>query len=422
MRHMSYAFMIVALAGCGSESELTQPPATATRQAGKPAAKLAVEYEIVKLPSLGGTQSRGMAINDGGVVAGWSNRSDGNRHAALWRNTTTVTDLLTLGGPMSTVPWPGQNDAGVIVGISHTGIVDPLDEDWACEFAGFLPATTNLICRGFVYENGAMRELPPLGGNHSFAAGVNNVGDVVGWAETAVHDPTCDPTTSQVLQFRAVLWDPKSGTSSRIKARQLRPYPGDSTSAATAINDAGVAVGISGACDQAVGRFSALRAVRWDKNGKVDTIPTLGGVTWHTPMDINEHGDIVGFSNPPGEVPLGNFIPHAFLWISGADTAVDLSTLPGDVVSEAFAINSHGQVVGISFGGAAGPRAFIYQNGILTNLNDLVAIGNDVLMSAQDINDDGVITGRVLDPVTGEIFAFVATPIAQSASAASTAP
>ena len=104
---------------------------------------------------------------------------------------------------------------------------------------------------------------------------------MVGWAETAVHDPTC--TDAQVLQFRATLWDPKSGSNGKIKARELAPLPGDSASAATAINDGGQAVGISGKCDQAVGRYSALHAVLWNKNGKPSEIPNLGGVTWHTP-------------------------------------------------------------------------------------------------------------------------------------------
>jgi hypothetical protein len=69
-------------------------------------------------------------------------------------------------------------------------------------------------------------------------------------------------------------------------------------------------------------------------------------------------------------------------------------------------------VVGVSFGGANGSRAFIWQDGVLTNLNDLVDIAPDVLLSAQDINDAGQITGRVRDAATGEILAFVATPVA----------
>jgi probable HAF family extracellular repeat protein len=129
-------------------------------------------------------------------------------------------------------------------------------------------------------------------------------------------------------------------------------------------------------------------------------------------MDINAQGDVVGFSNPdePGD-EVGDFISRAFLWINGSATAVDLGTLDDDLFSEAFAINAAGQVVGISFGGAAGARAFIYENGELINLNDLVDIAPDVLLSAQDINDAGQITGRVRDGVTLEVFAFVATPI-----------
>jgi len=411
MRPISCAILIAAAYGCGNETQVTQPRQELA-QLAEP------QYQVVKFSSsLGGTQSRGMAINDDGTwVAGWSNLPDGTRHAALWRN-GSITDLGTLGtlgGLRSTVQWPGLNNDGMIVGISHTNEVDPLDESWSCEEAGFLPGVpTNLICRGFVWENGVMRELPTLGGNHSFAAGVNNRGLVVGWAETPVHDPTCSPLSTQVLQFRAVIWDPKDGSNGKIKARELSPFGDDSTSAATAINDDGLVVGISGDCDQSVGRYSARHAVLWDKNGKVTEIPNLGGTTWHTPMDINTQGDVVGFSNPdePGD-EVGNFISRAFLWINGATKAEDLKALPGDFFSQAFAINSQGQVVGVSFGGPNGARAFLYENGVLTNLNDLVDIAPDVLLSAQDINDAGQITGRVRDNVTGEVLAFVATPIA----------
>jgi probable HAF family extracellular repeat protein len=402
MRYVSCAVLLAALYGCSDGTQVMQPRQDLAQAA-------APKYQVVKLPSLGGTQSRGMAINAQGWVAGWSNQADGSRRAALWKD-GSITPIGTLGGPSSTVPWPGLNDAGMVVGISQTGETDPLHEDWSCELGGFLPETTDLLCRGFVWQDGVTRELPTLGGNHDFATGVNNLGQVVGWAETAVHDPTC--VDAQVLQFRAVLWEPKSGSNGKIKARELPPFNDDAASAATAINDAGQAVGISGKCDQAVGRFSAVHAVLWEKNGKVTEIPNLGGVTWHTPMDINAQGDVVGFSNPPGAGdPEGEFISHAFRWLHGAPEARDLGVLDGDALSEAFAINSHGQVVGVSFGGASGARAFIWQNGGLTNLNDLVDIAPDVLVSAQDINDAGQITGRVRDGVTGEVLAFVATPI-----------
>jgi len=353
--------------------------------------------------------NRGTAINNRGLVAGFSSLpGNQTRHAALWRG-GSILDLGTLGGPNSSVVWPGLNDQGTVVGIAETADIDPLGEEWSC--TAFFPSVTGRICRGFVSEDGVMTPLPTLGGNQGFATGVNSRGQVVGWAETPVHDPTCN--SPQVLQFRAVMWEPKSGTM-----QQLPPFPGDSTSAATAINARGQAVGISGDCDIAVGRFSARHSVLWER-GTVTRIPNLGGVTWNTPMDINESGDVVGFSNPagPGD-PEGDFISHAFLWTKNSATAQDLGTLSGDFFSEAFATNSRGQVVGVSFGGPHGPHAFLWQGGVMTDLNTLVGTGSlDVLLSAQDINDAGQITGRVRDHATGQVLAFVATPIGLAALA-----
>jgi probable HAF family extracellular repeat protein len=411
--HTSFIAALGALAACSNETGITRPAEISARV---DVSTQSTRYEITKFSSsFGGTLSRGMAINSLGWVAGWSTFPDGSRHAALWRNGSIV-DLGALGDLSSTVPWPGLNDDGMVVGISQTNEIDPLDEDWSCEFGGFLTETTNRICRGFVWQNNVRRELTALGGNHSFATGINNKGLVVGWAETPVHDPTCSSSSKQVLQFRAVVWNPKDGSTGKIKSRALRPFRGDSTSAATAINDSGQVVGISGDCDQAVGRYSARHAVLWERSGKVTEIPNLGGTTWHTPMDINARGDVVGFSNPnePGD-ETGEFISRAFLWPYGAATATDLKTLPGDFFSEAFAINSHGQVVGVSFGGANGSHAFIYENGVMKDLNDLVGPGfPDILRSAQDINDAGQITGRVFETSTGRTLTFVANPVVEA--------
>jgi probable HAF family extracellular repeat protein len=402
MRRLSFALLAAALSACGRDAQITQSLSQTRAEAARLPA--AIRYDVVTYgASLGGTQSRGMAIDDGGSVAGWSTLpGNGSRHAALWEDASIV-DLGTLGGPNSTVAWPGRNNTGMIVGISQTSEQDPLQEGWSCEVGGFLPIT-GLMCRGFAWENGVMQPMPTLGGTHGFATSVNNRGQVVGWSETPVRDPTC--TGTQVLQFRAVLWEPKKSTM-----RELVPLAGDSTSAATAINQSGEVVGISGDCDQAVGRYSARHAVLWERNGAVREIPNLGGTTWHTPMDINARGDVVGFSNPPGPGDAeGEFISRAFFWSRGSEAVVDVGTLPGDLFSEALAINSRGQVVGVSFGGVNGSRAFLWQNGAMANLNDLVD-SDDVLVSAQDINDAGRITGRARDRVTGAIRVFVATPI-----------
>jgi probable HAF family extracellular repeat protein len=359
------------------------------------------KYQVTNLASLGGTISRGNSINNSGWVAGYSNLSGNQtRHASLWLN-GSLFDLGTLGGLNSSVAWPVKNNIGLLAGIAQTATPDPLGEAWSC--AAFFPAATGTgpTCLGFVWQSGVMKALPTLGGNNGFATGANNYGQVVGWAENTVHDPTCVPP--QVLQFRAVIWESEGN-----QIRELPPLPGDTSGAATAINDRGQVVGISGTCDQAVGRFTAAHAVLWE-NGTVTDIGNLGGDAWNTPMAINQRGDVVGFAGQPGDDP-DNPQLHAFLW-TRHDGIQDLGALPGDVYSEAHGINERRQVVGISCDAAGSCRAFLWQNGVMTDLNTLVGPGYaDVLTTAQDINDLGEITGRAFDPVTGERPAFLATP------------
>ncbi len=354
-------------------------------------------YKVVNLESLGGTASSGESINDRGWIAGSSTvRGDETRHATLWRHGTPI-DLGTLGGPNSSVAWPVKNNRGLIAGIAETAEKNPLKENWSCWiFLSDLPS--GHICRGFVWQSGRMQPLPTLGGYNGYAAGANNRGQVVGWAENTVHDPTCN--APQVLQFRAVIWGPDYR-----RVRELPPLPGDTTSAATAINDRGQVVGISGICDNAIGRFSARHAVRWE-NGKVKEIGTFGGVAWRTPTAINQRGDVVGFSNTRAEDG-GNFRPQAFLWTERGGTTL-LGVLPGDSTSQALGINSRRQVVGVSCADTC--RAFLWHDGVMTDLNTLVPRSySHQLSSAGDINEAGRITGTAVDPATGGSQAFVAT-------------
>lgn len=396
--------MVVAAAVlCGCQAESASPGLTST--AAPEAIALAERrYELTRLPSLGGTDSRAMAINNVGWAAGVSHTADGARRAVVWRN-GSVESLGTLGGLSSAVARPGLNNNGVIVGITHTDALDPLHEAWSCDgTAALLPTDPRQVCAGFWWEQGVMHALPTLGGTHAFANSVNSLGQIVGWAETAVQDPTC--TGVQVLQFRAVLWEPARG-----RVRELPPFPGDSASAATGINAGGQVVGISGDCDQAIGRLSARRSVLWE-NGTVREIPNLGGAAWHTPWSINERGDVVGFSNLPGAADPREFNSHAFLWRYGSPMVLDLGTLGNDPFSQATGINARGQVIGVSHGGPDGLRAFLWEDSVMVNLNDLVELGADeVFEFAHDINDAGQIAGRIRDRVTGARVAVVATPV-----------
>ena len=362
-------------------------------------AEQAALYHVQQLGSLGGTTSAGTSINERGWIAGFSNLAgDDTTHATLWRDGATV-DLGTLGGPNSAVLWPVRNNAGLIVGVAETAEIDPLEEAWSCSF--FFPSATGHTCLGFVWQDGEMSALPTLGGNNGFATGVNNLGQVVGWAENTVHDPTCN--LPQRLQFRAVLWDTRHDNL----VQELPPLPGDTVSAATAINDRGQVVGISGICDNAVGRFSAAHAVLWERGAPTD-LGDLGGEAWNTPMAINHRGEVVGFANLPGG-DSGAFNAHAFLWTE-AKGMQDLGTLPGDAISQGLGINGRGQVVGLSCGGS-GCRAFLW-DGVMTDLNTLVTPDYaGLLVFANDINDAGQITGQTIDPATGDAVAFMAAPL-----------
>ena len=391
MLALSLAFLTIG----GAHSAAAEP------QGQKPV------YEITLLSSLGGTSSRGNIINERGWVAGFSNLpGDAIRHATLWRSGNIV-DLGTLGDPNSSnsnVPIAGLNNRGTIVGISQTALPEPAGEDWSCSI--FFPPgmNTGVTCLGFVWESGEMEPVPTLGGNNGFATGVNSRGQITGWAENDVEDPDC--VAPQVFQFRGFVWDP-----GKDRFTELPPFPGDKVSTGNAINERGQVVGISGICDDAVGKFSALRAVMWDK-GEVIDLGNLGGISWHTPWAINERGDVVGFSNPPGD-DNGEFMAHAFLW-TRHDGMQDLGTLPGDLFSQANGINARGQIVGVSFGGSDGLRAFLRENGDdeMTDLNTRVAPGfSGILLDARDINEQGQITGSAFDAATGETRAFVATPV-----------
>jgi probable HAF family extracellular repeat protein len=364
-----------------------------------------INYRVFTLPdTLGGTVSAANAINDLDWVMG-SADSPGStsREAALWLE-GRMQKLGTLGGPNSSVAWEGvKNNKGLIVGISDTSIVQPRGEIFSCVAGGFFPTASGNTCQGFLWQNGIMSALPTLGGDNGFATGVNNSGQVVGWAETSYADPTCN--SPQVLQFEAYVYDVKSST---IAA--LPPYPGDPDSTADDINDKGQITGISGLCSNAVGGASAIHAVLWQNQSSTPiNLGNLGGLAWNTPTSINNDGEIVGFGNPSGDEN-APFNPIAFLWTQGTGMQ-NLGTLAQDSNSIAYAINIHGLVVGQSFGGPNGSHAFIYQDGIMTDLNSLMIGQNSLtLVYANDVNDYGVIVGGAFDAKTGDSPAFVAIP------------
>jgi probable HAF family extracellular repeat protein len=339
-------------------------------------------YTVVDLGTLGGTFSLAGGLSNTGWVEGYSTLPDGHNNAALWRN-SKIRGLGTLGGPNSDAGWR-PSDAGDVAGGSETGAVDPYAENY-CGYGD------NLICVPFFWRHGTkkMTQLPLLGGNNGYAGGVNDFDVVVGNSETTAVDPTC-AGTSYVFQAEPVFW-----INRRIKS--LPTFPGDPDGTAFSINFWGQATGYSGNCT------AALHALLW-QNGKATDLGTLGG-TYREGVDINNWGQVSGVSYLAGDT---NY--HAFLWTWGHMT--DLGTLPGDVNSSGDGVNDWGQVVGGSFT-ATTSRAYIWQNGVMTDLNTLIPANSPLylLEATGTINDTGQIAGIALQISTGDTHAFLLTPV-----------
>jgi probable HAF family extracellular repeat protein len=368
-----------------------------------------VTYDIRPLSSLGGTSSRGNGINDWGLVSGFSNL-EGNtaRRGVVWFHDRKF-QLDPVGGTNSSIAWSGLNNSALVVGITQTSKLQTRTDGWSCRIFFPGPDNTKYTCVGFVWQGGRVTPLPTLGGDNGFATSANNRRQVVGWAETTVADPTCmDPTQPG---FLPVLWD-----LNKKETVPLPPFGTDTAGAATAISERGHVVGISGDCDQSVGRKSARHAVLW-KNGTVRDLGNVGNDTWNTPTAITRRGDIVvGFANAPGAGPDElNF--RAWLWTERDDIACaklpgtdicDLGTLDPSGTAEAWGVNERGQVVGTACPPVGNCKAFLWEHGEMKNLNDFKGSYPHHLENAMDINNLGQITGRAITSTGRE--AVVATP------------
>jgi probable HAF family extracellular repeat protein len=90
----------------------------------------------------------------------------------------------------------------------------------------------------------------------------------------------------------------------------------------------------------------------------------------------------------------------------------DLGTLPGDYYSVGYSINNRGQIVGQSCDASYDNcRAFLWQNGKMTDLNAIIPSPSPLYLTlAATIDDVGVIVGYASDQAANTLPAFVALP------------
>jgi probable HAF family extracellular repeat protein len=323
---------------------------------------LLTTYTITDLGVIpGGIYSVATSINNEDQIVGYSALQGSSYHNAFLYNNGHLTNL---GLP------PGYAGGGAY-SISDTGNI----------VGDIYKVDPNKHHAAIYNPDGSITDVPPLGSNSSHFFGVDNAGDAVGYSET----PDSIPTHA-VLYTGGNLMD-------------LGTLPGDMFSWAYAINDAGQIVGKSGG--------GQVNHAFIYQDGIMTDLGTLGGPSAIADA-ITNNGLIVGYSTPDNASDV-----HAFLLDENGMT--DLGTLPDFTASYAYGLNSSGVVVG-TCKNSDSTSAFVYEDGQMFNLNDLVVNGQKwTLLNANAINDAGVIVGNgdlVIDDFgTTRNHAFMLTPI-----------
>lgn len=218
----------------------------------------------------------------------------------------------------------------VLVSLAVVGYADPRAGLWDI---------TNGLQEAPVHSN------PYSASAYSYAEGLNNLGDVVGWGSgTWVWSSATGSVRYLPLQF---VWDINDhgdivGDSNEggwvgyfydsTGLTKIGKLPGDAWAVGHALNNNGQVIGYSG--DGAKGR-----PFIWDKVNGMKQLMLPDGYSNGTATGINEHGVVVG------KVHKGDYIDVAVLWSSPTSVRILITT--ADVVkSEAVDINDNGQVVG----------------------------------------------------------------------------
>jgi len=162
--------------------------------------------------------------------------------------------------------------------------------------------------RAFIFEGGAVTELPILpGAVHATAHALNDHGQIVGsvsvpfdWEPSRADKARGRATSILPLAERPVLWERSEGT---WHITELPAMEGMRQGRATAINNSGQVVGSVQLEDRRL-------AVLWQE-GRATDLGSLGG-TWSEVTAINDGGQIVG-----GSYVAEGWRTHAFLRESG---------------------------------------------------------------------------------------------------------
>jgi probable HAF family extracellular repeat protein len=295
--------------------------------------------------------SRGFGINDSGLVVGDSTFGKDFSHAAIFSN-GSATDLGTLkeGGDYSRAN--GINASGQVVGSCSTTL------DGASSRA-FIVSTAS--------SPSAMIDLGTLGGAHAQALAINDSGFVTGNSQT---HPTDRPDSIHAFIWHATM-------ESVPESPEIPSNP--------------------------------------SRRRMLDLGALDGDFSYGTSISSKNH--VAGYST------INNFDDRVHAFLYDGEKMLDLGSLSGASpdfdFSYALGVDSADQVVGYSYrvwgDGLMNPSrqvAFIYSEGVMLDLNDLIgdAATNYRLNAATAINDNGQIVAIAFDQFADAFHAVLLTP------------
>jgi probable HAF family extracellular repeat protein len=330
-------------------------------------------FSLTPLPLLPGDTGGGSAsgLNNAASiqVVGYSAAIGGPYHPILWHKNAAgsflAQSLGTLGGPGGYAN--AVNDSGQVVGRSDTSQVD---------------AFGNPIHHAFSWQNGVMTDLDTLGSQGSEATAVSAAGQVVGNFDNG----------------GAFVWE------NRVMYDLNRLLPSGSGWVLVSANGVN-ATQIAGAGVHN-GQMRAFQIT--DPDG-------VFGNGVPTPADLGPARRVSGMSVDGTQVVGDNVQSgrsHATLSQGGA--AIDLGSLGGNLIetdqSHGYHVNDSGQVVGVTETKLYRYVPFLWQNGKMTDLNQLVTMpAGSELTGSSDINDASQIAGAERT-ATGNVVPVLLTP------------
>ena len=342
----------------------------------------APEYWPIDLGSLGGTNSEALGVNDDRQVVGWSQDAAGRTQAFVWAS-GTMTGLGFLPGGTCSVA-NAINNRGDVTGHAYV-------------------SGTNH--HAFLCVSNSLQDIGTLGGPNSKGLAINIHGDVTGWSQLATNSPSAtDPETFVWRSNRLIHIPPFNDFKLSCEGQGINDKgsisgitfnfsPGDSHWWAYVWHDD------NGNFTNEYSEMKLLgsRAVK-DSTGEqscaadINNAGQATGWTGVTNTWLPQHAFLVTSSNGAWKLPTSsNTDPTNLLML-------DLGTLDSPTNNSfSKALNDHAWIVGTSATRSGTNQAFLWRDGVMTNLNLLIPTNSGwVLTNATGINEYNEIVGNGL--------------------------